>query len=78
MTTFKIYKEEVSKTEPEVYLDIIRERGITKIVAVDPETGQRFYSGCIASFEADGTLSLHAHCVVPGIKTDDAGRIVTN
>ena len=78
MTIFKIYKEKESKTEPEVYLDIIREGAVTKIVAVDPGTGDVVPGGCIASFEADGTLSLHAHCVVPGIKTDDAGRIVTN
>jgi len=78
MTTFKIYKEKVSKTEPEVCVDIVCDGGWTRIVAVDPETGDVLPWGCIASFEADGTLSLHAHCDVPGINTDDAGRIVTN
>jgi len=78
MTTFKIYKEKESKTEPEVYLKLIRDCGVIRIVAVNPETGGVLPEEYIASFESDGTLTLSPGCDVPGIKTDGTGRIIVN
>jgi hypothetical protein len=67
MVKFVIKKEE----EEEVCL-VLKENRDGGITLEAPEKP----SGCILTIEPNGTLYRHTYCRVPGIETDEDGRII--
>lgn len=68
-----IYSEK--KQEDVVRLRLVESWGEIKLVAVD-EDGNMLKYGYILTVTDRGTVRLHNDCKVPGIQTDDDGRIL--
>jgi len=71
---FEVFK----KREPESVqmLDLV-DAELPTLVGVNSE-GEQLMGGRIALITAKGTLHLYTGCAVPGIQTDDDGRIIVD
>jgi len=70
---FQVYKK--GEPEPVQMIALVGRCSTPTLVGVDNE-GNDLTQGHIAYITARGTLHLSVNCKVPGIRTDEDGRII--